>query len=1107
LSLSGCIGKAGEALRVEDREALLARALELRNQFREDGMGQSAAADKAARQAVMERLGTVQTALADAIDSKEWADADVAGFVSRAEAVSKGGKAKFGTDGAVFGRNSDAWVTNELKDAIQRWDGPEVKKVAAPMERMRALKQLRAALADDAMSRDAKHMLAFNLNARSYEIAPASGKFGDGQANAAIDMRSRLALSGKRHDAMALPYGAEFAVVVDGRVVNTQPTVAEAEKSAEFTDAEFWRGEIESAPDRWPKWSAGGSPLSRATAAGALFQRAPQTDTEAFRKWFGDSKVADAAGKPLVVYHGTAQAMVGGAFYFSHSSLMKNPATNANDYARNRSGDAPNVIPVYLRIENPFVAGFTEPMPEGDAAIGAWLDRMQKFNRSIDMSKEQYYKRAIKEARAAGHDGVIIKNVEDVANDAGRRFTDEADVYIAFEPTQIKSAIGNNGAFDPANPNILNSRGAPGDGASREPLAEIRFPSAGIASGVSAISLFRGANLSSFIHESGHLFLEIHSDLAQRIQQQIDSGGSVSDGERGILDDFNAVLKWMGITGAEPASGATGGALKQSAYHGTPHRGIDKFSTDKIGTGEGAQAYGWGLYFATKKEIAEHYRKALAGNNYTLNGQSLNSLPSITVSPERAIIEKFVVSTDPRGEGMTPEQAVERIRRDAAQTLAKSKENLAEVRANVGKTVDAGEGWGSLRQFTYTEDMIPEQERSVAYAEKFVEMAQALTPDSVQKNPGQLYEVDIPEDSEMLLWDRPLSEQPEKVRAQLDAVADGLYWDAVAKWAGMSRAQLDAAPQADKDAAMDKFESVAASGSRYAGTPEYPPQTRSSMTGEDYYRDLTAYFKDQATASEAMLSAGIKGIKYLDGTSRSAGDGSYNYVIFSGDDVAIRQTFYQGGNDITPPSPPPLGRTPLETWSMMSMEQKTPYHELWAVTFEHYTFEGNAPSLELQSTFRRFRSFMLEVYKKALRAAKGKFGKALGTRINDDIRRVMDRMLATDDAIAEAESARGMSPMFKTYEEAKALGWSKDEFDAYHALSDEPTAAAIEALQLRGMKDMKWLSGARTKALRERQAEVEEQRREVRMEIRAVPDRQAVACARERADGRVQGRA
>lgn len=39
----------------------------------------------------------------------------------------------------------------------------------------------------------------------------------------------------------------------------------------------------------------------------------------------------------------------------------------------------------------------------------------------------------------------------------------------------------------------------------------------------------------------------------------------------------------------------------QSAYHGTPYR-FDKISLENIGTGEGAQAHGWGLYFAENKE-------------------------------------------------------------------------------------------------------------------------------------------------------------------------------------------------------------------------------------------------------------------------------------------------------------------------------------------------------------------------------------------------------------------------------------------------------------------------------------------------------------------------
>ena len=49
----------------------------------------------------------------------------------------------------------------------------------------------------------------------------------------------------------------------------------------------------------------------------------------------------------------------------------------------------------------------------------------------------------------------------------------------------------------------------------------------------------------------------------------------------------------------------------QSAYHGTPHR-FERFSLDAIGTGEGAQAHGWGLYFAGEKSVSEQYRKRLS---------------------------------------------------------------------------------------------------------------------------------------------------------------------------------------------------------------------------------------------------------------------------------------------------------------------------------------------------------------------------------------------------------------------------------------------------------------------------------------------------------------
>lgn len=52
----------------------------------------------------------------------------------------------------------------------------------------------------------------------------------------------------------------------------------------------------------------------------------------------------------------------------------------------------------------------------------------------------------------------------------------------------------------------------------------------------------------------------------------------------------------------------------QAAWHGSPHN-FDEFDLGAIGSGEGNQAHGWGLYFAKDKKIAENYRDILGANS------------------------------------------------------------------------------------------------------------------------------------------------------------------------------------------------------------------------------------------------------------------------------------------------------------------------------------------------------------------------------------------------------------------------------------------------------------------------------------------------------------
>ena len=64
-------------------------------------------------------------------------------------------------------------------------------------------------------------------------------------------------------------------------------------------------------------------------------------------------------------------------------------------------------------------------------------------------------------------------------------------------------------------------------------------------------------------------------------------------------------------------------------------------------------------------------------------------------------------------------------------------------------------------------------------------------------------------------------------------------------------------------------------------------------TGEDFYGTLSSLLGGDREASLLLNKAGIKGLRYLDGSSRGKGEGSHNFVIFDDSAVEILETFYQ----------------------------------------------------------------------------------------------------------------------------------------------------------------------------------------------------------------------
>jgi hypothetical protein len=133
----------------------------------------------------------------------------------------------------------------------------------------------------------------------------------------------------------------------------------------------------------------------------------------------------------------------------------------------------------------------------------------------------------------------------------------------------------------------------------------------------------------------------------------------------------------------------------------------------------------------------------------------------------------------------------------------------------------------------------------------------------------------------------------------------------------------------------------------------------------------------------------------------------------------------------------------------------TEQHEKFARGFEAYLREGRAPSIGLRNAFRKFKSWLLRIYKNV---------KALDVEISEPIRKVFDRMLATDEEIENLKS----NPLFRA-DQAILDSLSEEEQKKYLALTQNAKESAKEKLLSRSLKE---LSKQNTKSFKEEKAKV-----------------------------------
>jgi hypothetical protein len=208
--------------------------------------------------------------------------------------------------------------------------------------------------------------------------------------------------------------------------------------------------------------SAGGIKLE-----GKKYSLAPPDSVE-FKRFFAGSKVVNEDGTPKVMYHGTGKdfnefkmsvdkanrADMPDGYYFTSD------IEDANRYAK--MGEGSNVMPAYLHIRFPFDIGGKNKI--SNEMVMQFRDELRKENPNLPFDWIQEKVKLFKEKAQRGG-GLPFPNITfstaaktRVLKAGGYDGLIDGDrVFVAFEPTQIKSATGNIGTYNTSNPDIRYS--------------------------------------------------------------------------------------------------------------------------------------------------------------------------------------------------------------------------------------------------------------------------------------------------------------------------------------------------------------------------------------------------------------------------------------------------------------------------------------------------------------------------------------------------------------------------------------------------------------------------------------------------------------------------
>lgn len=400
--------------------------------------------------------------------------------------------------------------------------------------------------------------------------------------------------------------------------------------------------------------------------------------------------------------------------------------------------------------------------------------------------------------------------------------------------------------------------------------------------------------------------------------------------------------------------------LNQAAWHGSAAQ-FDRFSTDHIGSGEGAQAHGWGLYFTADRFIGERYRRNVS----------------------RANIMREIESAWTPGYDEAD---------DLTQAVADgsfSKETTELLRA-----LEADEWFG------FSDN--PAQAIRVAFSPRLHEFDPSATTVKAVENYGRLFEVDIPDADKMLdeqkLWGAGSNfELKAKIREMIRE------WNVE----HLDTDQIIDVP--DSPTGGDVYQAI----SKAMGGPK-----QASLWLKE--RGIEGITYEGARDGRCFVVFDDQAIKILDFYQRQGGKslGSYsptenritltpnaNVSTFSHEighwylhNLMLASQFEEAAENVKQDVDVLLkafGINSVDDWNALGVNGQRKYHERFASWVEQYLSEGKSPSPSLVSLFKRFGEWLKDVYEHFSDAVGGRYQAEFGEELpplSAEVRKVLDRM-------------------------------------------------------------------------------------------------------------------